>query len=244
MKKHFLILLALALFSCNEDDDFNISSDVFEGDYEIRSQEDLDSFAENGYKEIDGTLVVNYAYGVENLSGLSSLEKVDAIIIKYNADLISLEGLENISEVEFLNISNNVDLISLNGLNRLSKVENSLRIEHNYDLNSLEALNQLSEVGTQFFIANNDALTSFNGLENLTSVYNLFVLENVNLTDISAIDNINTSTGMDFSSNDSLYDFCALSDFIEQNPEPHIFAARFNAYNPTVEDILNGDCTE
>ncbi|WP_200979814.1 epidermal growth-factor receptor (egfr) l domain protein [Echinicola sp. 20G] len=243
MKNLILLLVAGVLFSCIDDAKNDNTSTVFEGNVEIGSLDDLNSFSAGGYTEISGTLKINSTYDIENLNGLANLKKVDGIIISDNYDLISLEGLENLSEVEFITISDNRNLTSLNGLNNLSKVLSNFSIENNDKLVSFDGLDQLSEIGDQFFVSDNKLLVDFSGLESLQAVSMLLVLNNINLLEVKGLGNIVSTSRLQFDSNDLLSNFCELTDFFQQNPVQDLFGARQNKYNPTVEEILNGSCS-
>ncbi|ADR21936.1 hypothetical protein MATR_04300 [Marivirga tractuosa] len=244
MKKFTLILLTLITLSCSDDATNIEPSTIYEGNYEIRSETDLISFSESGYTEINGNLVINYTEDIEDLKGLETLKKVNGILIRYNDELKSLEGLEGLSQIEFFTLSYNLNLNSLKGLDNLTKITSSIIIEQNADLKNLNGLDQLTEVGGDFFISHNDRLENFNGIESLQNVSRFLVLNNINLIDLTGLRNIVSTNRLQFDSNDLLNDFCILSNFLEQNPDPELFGARQNDYNPTVEDILNGNCTE
>lgn len=244
MKKIGLILLTLIMLSCSDDTTNTEPSTIYEGNYEIRSEADLISFAKSGYTEINGNLVINYTEDIEDLKGLETLEKVNGILIRYNDELRTLEGLEGLSEIEFFTLSYNLNLKSLKGLDNLTKIISSIIIEHNASLKNLDGLNQLAEVGGDFFISHNDILENFNGIESLHNVSRFLVLNNINLIALTGLENIVTTTRFQFDSNDLLHDFCALTSFFQQHPDPDLFGARHNAYNPTVENILNKNCSE
>ncbi|MBD8489117.1 epidermal growth-factor receptor (egfr) l domain protein [Echinicola sp. CAU 1574] len=243
MKNLILFLVAASLFSCVDDNKIDTTSNVFDGNVEIRSLDDITSFSADGYTEISGTIKINSTYDIESLNGLENLEKVNGIIISDNYDLISLEGLENILEVEFITISDNRNLTSLNGLNNLSKVLSNFRIENNDKLLSFNGLDQLSEIGDQFFVSDNKLLVDFSGLESLQAVSMLLVLNNINLLEVKGLGNIVSTSRLQFDSNDQLNNFCELTDFFQQNPVQDLFGARQNKFNPTVEEILNGSCS-
>lgn len=70
----------------------------------------------------------------------------------------------------------------------------------------------------------------------------LIILNNIRLANINGLEGVSSSSAIRIHSNDSLIDFCALSDFIKTHKETIYFIARHNVYNPTIEDMVQDNC--
>jgi hypothetical protein len=245
-KKQLLgvITLVLLTISCSSDDNNTELTTQLEGSLEIRSIEDLEDPAIQQYKIINGNLIINYTDDVEDLSKLENLEKINGgIFIRYNDNLKSLQGLENIMELDFLEIEYNRELTSLSGLTSLTSVSNGVSIVKNSILENLNSLNSLTNIGTQFFLSNNKSLTNLNGLENLEQIPQVIILNNINLITINGLEGITSSDNIGIFSNNSLTDFCSLVVFAQENSQTILFSAGFNSYNPSLNDLVNNNCS-
>jgi len=239
-----LITLVVLTISCSSDDTNADLTTQLEGSLEIRSNEDLENPAIQQYEIINGNLIINYTDDVEDLSKLENLEKINGgILIRHNDNLKSLKGLENIMELDFLEIEYNRELTSLSGLTSLSNVSGGVRIVKNNVLEDLNYLNSLTTIGTQLFLSNNTSLTTLNGLENLEKIPQVIILNNINLITISGLEGITSSDNIGIFSNNSLTDFCSLVAFAQENSETVLFSAGFNSYNPSLDDLINNNCS-
>ncbi len=240
-----LFLFFVLLASCSSDDDAAEIVTRLEGNLDIQSLNDLQNPDIQSYKTIDGNLIIDYTYDIENLELLQNLEKVNGgIIIRKNNGLKSLAGLENITALDFLEIEDNPALISLEGFTNLTSVANTMRIVNNDALAGLDALSNLQRIGTQLFVFDNKSLISIEGLSSLEEVPQLLINNNIYLTNIDGLGNLISSEDIRIDSNDSLTDFCALTEFVQANSGTISFIARFNSYNPTLEDLVANNCVE
>ncbi|EDP95902.1 hypothetical protein U8527_12290 [Kordia algicida OT-1] len=168
------------------------------------------------------------------LSDLTGLENIapnaNTILISYNNTLTSLNGLENVTNLTSITILANPALQSLTGLENLTTISSSLQINNNDNLTDLSGLNNLSTITSDLLIYDNYFLASLTGLENLTTVGR----------DIKIGDN-------DYNDrpNPSLSDFCALTNlFTNGNYNSNNVIIQNNAYNPTPQAIINGNCSD
>jgi hypothetical protein len=246
IKKQLLgiIILVVLTISCSSDDNLAELTTQLEGNLEIRSLKDLEDPIIKNYKTINGNLIINYTDEVEDLSALENLEVINGgIFIRYNDNLKSLHGLENIIKLDFLEIEYNLELISLNGLENLTTISNALRIAENWKLETLNSLNSLNDIDVQFFLSNNHLLTNLNGLESLRQVPQIIILNNVNLITINGLEGLTSCDDIRIYSNDSLTDFCSLIVFAQENSQTILFSARLNSYNPSLDDLVNNNCS-
>jgi len=143
---------------------------------------------------------INNNPSLVSLNGLQGIHRAFAMYIHNNDSLTDLSGLEGLNNIEEVEIYDNESLISLEGLNNISRVE-FLDIRNNPSLLNLNGLDSFS-VFFELYIDNNDSLTSLNGIEGLTNeeyIWEYFVgiVRNDNLTDISALENLDYSN-MDY----------------------------------------------
>jgi hypothetical protein len=167
--------------------------------------------------------------GLESLSRLGTGEFYAQVNISNNAMLVSFEGLENIGELSELFISNNPSLTSFNGFQNLKRLQ-SLVINGNNSLTSLSHLSGLTtfrpnpDMATdgRFQINNNTALQSMDGFQNITQFEGFIVIQN----------------------NGSLANYCQLSNVLNIGVFNSATVIANNLFNPTVEDIIAGNCSQ
>jgi len=155
-----------------------------------------------------------------SLQGLESLQLNATTVfrIENNNALISIDALQNVEVLEQLEIEFNASLASLNGLSNLTTI-NVLKISENNALSSLQGLSSLTTVTNRIVIDDNNSLVSLDGLEEMSS-------ERINCFDNSA-----------------LSDFCSVSQGILTGSIEN-FSFSGNAYNPTQQDIIDGNCSQ
>lgn len=131
----------------------------------------------------------------------------------------SLEFLENVTEVEWLRIRGFVGT-DLSGLENLTTV-NRLAIWVNENLMDIQAVSGVtSDVGF-ILVAQNGELESLDGLENIGVV----------------------TERLSIKGNEMLTDLCALQGNISPSLPDEGYDIDFNAFNPTEQDIMNGNCS-
>lgn len=212
------------------------------GEIYLTTQAEVNAFAINypNCTEIEGHLYIGdeeweNLTNITDLTPLNNLTSVEVISIHFT-QVTSLSGLENITNANSIDILENPQLTSITALSNLTSLEEALTIEKNTQLTSLTGLDNLTTIGG-LYINNNavtslsplenltsidwsglgineDALTSLSGLENLTSVVAVFLIGNAQLTDISALQNIDPTTlGVLRIINNPLLSVCHLSNF-------------------------------
>lgn len=86
-------------------------------------------------------------------------------------------------------------------------------------------------------------LLCLDGLSGLQTVNNIFSINSLSLiTDLSGIENITVLSQLQISNNDTLTDFCVVEDLIVNGVVENLFIQN-NAYNPTEQDFLDGNCS-
>nr|WP_321243249.1 hypothetical protein [uncultured Psychroserpens sp.] len=202
---------------------------------------------------------------LESLNGLQNLVTIGSgLFISNNALLTSISDLNNINSLNRLSITNNDALTSLEGLNNLSNIDGSLTLEDNDVLTSIAVLGNLSN-SSGIYIENNDALTTLVGLEQITEISFLWITYNEALIDLNGLDNLTTINVSPFFSsiqfliglqaqddgtstpaaNPNLSDFCALENLLVNGNGLAIpIGIANNAYNPSSQDIIDGNCSQ
>ncbi|MGH1383956.1 hypothetical protein [Kordia sp.] len=192
------------------------------------------------------TFSIEQALRVYNNANLTSLNGIEnfgwssekSLSIHNNDALTSLQGIESITTLRFLNIRYNDALASLAQLENLTTLLDIL-IDDNDSLINLQGLEQLTQARS-LIVANNDALQSLDGIENLSLVPTSFTLINIGVIQWEG-----DCGGHTDGPNPNLTDFCALSNVLTTYDWINNCAViENNAYNPTPQDILDGNCSQ
>jgi hypothetical protein len=174
-----------------------------------------------------------WLYWLPSLTSLSgfdnSMEELGFLSIMEVPNLADMSGLMSVSGVitQSLGIEN-TNISSLNGLRFASNIDGGIGIIDNSSLMDISALSTLSIIGASLSISGNDSLESLDGLENLSSVGNRY--------------GVDYGYRFDISNNDALQDLCGLTNVIQNGTYYEVNISR-NLYNPTINDIQNGNCT-
>jgi len=223
-----------------------------------------------GYLVISG--LENW-FSITDLSPLNSLTTIgDDLWLRSNYILPSLEGLNNITSVgDFLTIDGCKMITNLTELQNLTSVGGGMSITGNSELTnllglsntvannmrylsislntSLTNLNGLENVTShvdEVYVYSNDALTNIEGLSNVTTILDgLTIRENVSLTNLNGLSNLTTLGDWVFIiNNTTLTDFCGLNEVVINGDfSGGAYNVYNNAYNPTVQDIIDGNCS-
>jgi hypothetical protein len=223
----------------------------YQGSAYLYSQNDVDAFGAECYTQVTGSLVIE-GMNINDLSGLSCLQHVaggngyQGFIIR-NTSVTSLNGLNNLREVfGLMVIDNNEGLTTLEGLNKLRHARSGLHIQYNH-INSLEPLNNLESIGeggdfdkfTGLQVVE-DYITSLSGLENLTIVKGFLIIVGCELLEnLNGLENISNIIKLNIANNSSLTDFCGIRNAL---PVQTYYNVNGNAYNPSQQDIIDGNC--
>jgi len=231
MKKLTLLLsLTFLIISCS-DDDSTVNTSKPTGAWTLYNQEQVDAFGASGYTEIlpNYNLFIEYKGGgspITSLLPLSSLTKVGGDLFISNCEITNLEGLNNLESVAgIFSITHNSNLVNLNGLDNLTS------ISLNTSLSSFTGISM------------NPSLLTLDGLENLSYVKgNLSISGNSNLTNINGLSGLlHVGGNLVIGNGDALLDLCGISNLLQNNGLVGDYSS-MNGYNPTIADILNGDC--
>lgn len=206
------------------------------------------------------------------ISSLNVFTKVtalpDGLSLSQNELLTSLDGLENVTVCKNISLYENAMLKNIDALSQLTTMEGSISLIKNAELESLAGLSALTEVGGftidgspaitdlsgltnlvnvngSMTIGGNDAankmLNSLTGLSNLTSVTGTFTIANTNISNLDDLANLTTSSWLTISANENLSDFCGLNKNMVEGL--YGYHTSNNAYNPTKDDLIVGNCS-
>ncbi len=182
-----------------------------------------------------------------NLEGFPNINSIGKdLTISNNSSLLNLNGLLNINSIgEDLTISGNNSLITLNGLPNFTNIPGNLTIRFNNQLNDITTLSSVNEIGGDLLIHQNDFLPLLSGLENLSQIGGDIIISNqIFLFNINEFSNLNMVTGdLNIINNPQLFNLCGIENLIINNGLEGDYLVEDNVYNPTIQDIIDGNCS-
>ena len=252
MNKKIILFVIISFFlACDEDN--TTHSGIHEGSIKFRTQQEIDDFSKQGYYRINGTVSIGEItlFGddfietdISNLEGLRSIEYIQGDLrILGNDNLTDIDGLNNLAHISAFLAIYGTSLKNISGLNSLSSLGGSVEIGNNNSLINIDGLNNLSSMEISFRLENNDSLVNINGLSNLAEIKRVLSISyNEKLTNLEGFNNLSSFGGAKIESNSSLKDFCGIEKAL-RNGYNGGFIIKNNAYNPSEQEILNGNCS-
>ncbi len=242
----FGLLLGCSTSDQIEEPDMEPQENIFDGNIWLQTQQEVDDFGAEQY-----TVVTGYVWiageDIVSLAPLNTLIHVDRFIIEFSPGLTSLEGLNSVEQVRSISIHYCDGLTSLSGLEGLTTIKpldfstsnfSWISLFKNSNLASIAALSNLT-YAQGIRITTNNALTSLDGLQNVAEMNGVYPD-----TTPGVIIGGSILVNSENEGNLSLTDFCALTTLFSNgsfNPDWYYYGE--NAYNPSFEDIINGDCS-
>ncbi|WP_127142054.1 cadherin repeat domain-containing protein [Flagellimonas marinaquae] len=227
----------------------DVDEDIFVGSVELRSQEEVDEFGLNKYREITGDLRITKGDDLEDpiidLSSLNTLETIGGnLAISATSTLQTLEGLNNIGNVNkciifdnpniedisalegimvtsFINVSYNPKITSLGVFSNIQSLESGIQITENNSITSLQGFNNLISTGGGVRIVQNENLNNVFDLNSLTTIGGSLVFNNnPNLINLNGLNNLETVEGnVWLMDNERLFDINGLQNLTSFNGE-------------------------
>jgi hypothetical protein len=202
---------------------------IFNGDVFVESQSDVNLFGMLGYTEVTGFIgfvAAPSSNSITDLSPFNGLTRIGGLALTYNIGLQNLNGFENLVFVG--DSSSSPSQIIISGCQSLQNID---------------ALFNLAEVRGPIHISDNQSLLNIEGLSNLNKVDgSVDIYFNTYLQHLNGLENLNTAQDFDISFNNFLSDFCALQNLFSNGTYGAV-SIQNNAYNPTAQDIVAGDCS-
>tara|TARA_R110000851_G_scaffold81391_1_gene178713 strand:- start:3213 stop:4436 length:1224 start_codon:yes stop_codon:yes gene_type:complete len=238
-------------------------------DIEIYRNDNLKNIdALEGLTQINGRLILRDNNSLLNIEGFQNVTFIEShLFIEENNSLINLEGLNNITflkilrfygnsslqninalsnlkTLQSLSISNNPLLSNINGLEKITS-SSIIRIANNDLLNNLEGLKNLQIISGDLIISQNDLLNDLEGLRSLQSIGGTLIIStNEVLTNLNGLSNLNTlGWELKVYFNDSLSNLCGLQKLLKEGKFQAGYYVYNNTYNPTEQDIIDGNCS-
>ncbi len=202
--------------------------------------------SEISYLEISGNPLLQ---NIDSLNGITTMiydGVPPRLLILGNPELDNIDGLSNISIMDegFISIASNDQITNLQGLSSIPSNIGALRIFSNNSLIDLNGIEHLESISGELSLGYNNNLQSIDQLAGITHLGSLLLKEcdmMTNLEGLSGLISIEADCEIVF--NDSLIDFCGLQVVVNSNGIGGNFIVEFNGYNPTLEDIMNGNCS-
>ncbi len=195
---------------------------------------------------------------LKNLDFLANLSEVKGLKLVSNPDLLdgnllNLITLSNLSVIE----NNSLESVHITQGNIQSNKPVSIRISDNPNLNTVTGFEDVLTF-TEIDIRNNPKFTSLNGFNNVVTIQNyLRIANNDILNNLDALSNLSliecgdpvyNSNGeiegnLVITGNFNLTNFCGLTNIFVVNGLCSLeYLISQNAFNPTNQDFLNGNC--
>jgi len=171
-------------------------ANIWEGDYYIQSQEDVDAFP-----------------------GICNCTLIEGSLIIIGNNVVNLDSLNNLEEVtEAFKIINTTQLNNIDGLNNVIKIGGELRINNNSALIELIGFENLQHIkGDHFQIKANANLTGIKGFGNLFKVSVIQIESNPKLKQFTLFKKLEHFQQLTLSKNKSLTTIRELDVFTEIN---------------------------
>jgi|GEM_PF-3937387 len=221
----------------------SVSADVYILDGALTNIDGL-----SGLSTVGGFLKIQQNNVLTNINGLSNLSSVGGFLSIYqNTTLANLNGLSSLNSVGGdLDIENNAALTNINGLTSLTSVGGSVTISYNGVLTNVDGLASLPSVNGDLIIFQNIALTNLDGLSGIVSLVGyLDIEENTALTNLNGLSSLTSVGDLYIANNIALSEFCGLYSLLNGGGLVGTYTVSDNAANPSVQDIIDGGaCNE
>jgi|SRR5690554_1295834 len=210
----------------------------------LRSVNELNVFGNAKLLEINGfnalsncntTLTINVNENLETIEGFNSLTHIgEDLSIMSSNKLVKVKGFESLTHVgKNLLFGSNVLIKKIEAFNNLETIGEDLDLRYNWSLEALDVFQKLHRIEGRLIIENHKELQSLNGLSNLKLVERqLYIGDNPKLSDYCGLTPlIQTEGGLQEGDNGPPYNV------------PY-FVIKNNLYNPTRQDLLDGNCSQ
>lgn len=212
----------------------------------LRNPSLTDISALNNLQFVEDEFVITLNDTLEIIDGFNQLTAAgDDLVIESNASLVQISGFNNLSDINReLIIATNPMLQTINGFANVNNVGNIFQIRANVSLTNINGFNSLETVGSFFDISSNTQLSSIDAFNSLqATVGDLYIAYNNSLPNLDAFTNLLNTGDCTVINNETLSDLCGLYNLAVNNGIQYFYTVQGNAYNPTRQDIINGNCS-
>tara|TARA_R100000935_G_scaffold1439_1_gene4484 strand:+ start:33998 stop:35482 length:1485 start_codon:yes stop_codon:yes gene_type:complete len=195
---------------------------------------------------IKGDIDIRNNMSLQNINGFENLTHLDRVFVKIerNGLLQHLDGFQNLviaTECEF-EIKENQNVQHIDGLSNITGVILNFSFKGHPLVTNINALGGLSRIDS-INLDNNPSLTNLNGLSSVEIWSSVIVSNNESLTGLEGINNLGGDLySFEIYGNNLLSDFCSLTQPFS-TAMINIYNVHNNAYNPTQQDIIDGNCS-
>jgi len=200
-------------------------------------------------------LVILQNQSLQNLDGLSGLTTFvegefgqdPQIGILFNPVLQNIDGLSNIATLgqgdgSTFGLQSNPMINDIDAVAGFSGDIDIILISFNSSLWNVNALQGVTSC-KEFYLGYN-VISDYSGLQNLTSVTFNMEISGTGTSRLDVLENLVFVGGnLKFTDNPSLFNYCGLQNLVDANGLQGDFITQNNFYNPTYQDLLNGDCS-
>ncbi|WP_417854057.1 hypothetical protein [Xanthomarina gelatinilytica] len=235
----------------------NTSGGIYNGNVTLATQQEIDDFGANNYSEITGNLLIGGDYAnltdITNLSSLNSITSVGGYLaIIWNPNLLNLNGLNSITYVgSNFDLTSNDSLNNTDGLSSIAFVGGMVSLGYCNSLTNIDGLSSLQTIQSHLNIRQSD-LINLDGLSSLQYIggdlsigYNQHVDGNhslTNLNGLNALTNVGGDLRITYSTH--LTNLCGITNLITNGVVSGSYIVYLNSYNPTQQDIIDGNCSQ
>ncbi|WP_432410455.1 hypothetical protein [Rasiella sp. SM2506] len=207
------------------------SLEVINGNFIMYDQEEFNSLT-----ALSNVTEAKYFYfrNLDNLTNLNGIGNIDTaytdelqFYLWQNQKLTDISAFSNFSSLGVLSIIES-PVTDFTPLTNITRIRYNLSIR-NVDISSLRSLSNLESAGRIF-------------LDNLTSIENLEGLEG--LRNIGMFGSSPQNGNLEIYQCKNLTNFCAIQGLFTEGTIDNDFVANSNAYNPTQQDIVDGNCSQ
>lgn len=221
-------------------------------DLNILSNEKLENLDALNLTDLRGRISISDNQSLKNINGLSKIKSIESLFVSNNAELTNLDGLSGVTIQSSVSIIANPKLTILDNLNVRDELIGVI-IRNNENLIDISFLSNVTKFETDFWLIDNPILSDLSSLSNLESIGRRFHLIGLGITNLDALSNITEVAknftplsefglaGLEISENLNLTNFCGVQQIFPLDIEGRI-VIKENLFNPTKEDLANGNC--
>ena len=212
----------------------------------------------NGFNSLQsrGESVYIAENGINGIIGFNQLTTINGseLIIAGNDNLLMIDAFNVLDRFEYeseydlfkILIFSNKELVVFKGLSALDTLQGEISLSSNNKLKKIEAfpnLKVIEGIGGRFSIRNCELLEDFSFLSNLVKVNNLWLSENASLANLDFLNKDLKVGSFDIRNNPIMNDFCRINVLKDSVRSFNRLIIWSNLYNPSDNDIQNGNCS-